>query len=185
MCSGAVVVVSAALNATQGNASVYNALPRKRDSHKDQPRPPSIVVVQRKTSPTWSSMEVRGIAATNSPPLGSKWARLFGDPSSSELFLSVLLGVSLPRFFGVLPGMNGMPRSGMCMMGRFFVLPTVMMLRRFAVMAGGMSMVFRGLPMVLSCFLGHAISSLFWKNFRDSLRWVRHRSLGAKIKHLD
>jgi hypothetical protein len=72
------------------------------------------------------------------------------------LFLSVFLGVSFPRFLRMLSGMNGMPSRRVSMMGGFFMLPAVVMLGRFAVMAGGIRMMFRGLPVVFSCVLGHA-----------------------------
>ena len=73
----------------------------------------------------------------------------------------MFLSVSLSRTFRVLSGMDGVSGRRVSMMGRFFMLATVMMLGRFTVMAGGMRMMFRCLPMVISCFLRHAISSLF------------------------
>jgi hypothetical protein len=72
---------------------------------------------------------------------------------STGLFPAVFLGVSFPCFLRMLSGMNSMPRRRVRMMGSFFVLPDVVMLGRFTVMAGRIRMMFRGLPMVLSCFL--------------------------------
>jgi hypothetical protein len=54
----------------------------------------------------------------------------------------VFLGVSFPRFFRVLSRMNGMARRRVSMMGRFFMLPTLVMLGRLTVMAGGIRMMF-------------------------------------------
>jgi hypothetical protein len=65
----------------------------------------------------------------------------------------MFLSVSLSRTFRVLSGMDGVSGRRVSMMGRFFMLATVMMLGRFTVMAGGMRMMFRCLPMVISCFL--------------------------------
>jgi hypothetical protein len=80
-------------------------------------------------------------------------ANLPGTEAVHGLFPAVFLGVSFPRFLRMLSGMNSMPRRRVRMMGSFFVLPAVVMLGRFTVMAGGVRMMFRGLPMVLSCFL--------------------------------
>ena len=54
----------------------------------------------------------------------------------------MFLGVSLPRLFRVLSRLNGMARCRVSMMGRLFVLPTVMMLGRFPVMAACMHVMF-------------------------------------------
>jgi hypothetical protein len=78
------------------------------------------------------------------------------------LFLSMFLSVSLPRILRMLSGMDGVSGCRVSMMGRFFMLPSVMMLGRFTVMVGGMRVMFRCLSMVISCFLRHAISSLCW-----------------------
>jgi hypothetical protein len=49
------------------------------------------------------------------------------------------------------------------MMGRFFVVPALMMLGGFAVVTRGMRMVLCRLLMVLGCFLGHSgVSSVWW-----------------------
>jgi hypothetical protein len=52
----------------------------------------------------------------------------------------VFLGVSLSRFFGVISGVDGVTACGVSMMCRFLVLPAVVMLSGFPVMAGGMGM---------------------------------------------
>jgi hypothetical protein len=85
-----------------------------------------------------------------------------------ELVFSVFLGVSLPRLFGVLSRLNGVARCRVSMMGRFFLLPTVMMLGRFTVMAACMRVMFGGLSMMLGCFLRHAII-LSIRAFSESL----------------
>ena len=67
----------------------------------------------------------------------------------------MFLGVGLPCLFRVVSGMNGMPTGCMSMMGRFLVLPALVMLGRFTVMSGGMCMMLRGLFVVIRCFLRH------------------------------
>ena len=74
----------------------------------------------------------------------------------------MFLSVSLSRTFRVISGMDSVSGRRVRMMGRFFMLATVMMLGRFTVMAGGMRVMFRCLSMVISCFLRHAISSPCW-----------------------
>ena len=68
----------------------------------------------------------------------------------------MFLSVSLPRILRMLSGMDGVSGCRVSMMGRFFMLPSVMMLGRFTVMVGGMRVMFRCLSMVISCFLRHA-----------------------------
>jgi hypothetical protein len=67
----------------------------------------------------------------------------------------MFLHVELGSFVGMMPGVKRVPPCRMCMMRRFFVRSTFMMLSCFAVVACGMRMVFRRLPIVLGCFLGH------------------------------
>ena len=69
----------------------------------------------------------------------------------------MFLHVKLGSFVRVMPGVKRVPPCGMCMMRRFFVRSTFMMLSGFAVVAGGMRMVFCRLFVVLSCFLGHCV----------------------------
>jgi hypothetical protein len=89
----------------------------------------------------------------------------------------VLLGVSLSRFLSVVSGVDGVSPGGVSMMCRFLVLPTVVMLSRFPVMAGGMGMMLRRLPMVLGCLLRHTmfllVTSLI---FPDGIPLVRSAS---------
>lgn len=73
----------------------------------------------------------------------------------------MFLSVGLPRTFRMLPGMDGVSARRVSMVGRFFMLPAGMMLGCFAVMVGGMGMMLRCLPMVLSCFVRHTTSSLY------------------------
>jgi hypothetical protein len=54
----------------------------------------------------------------------------------------MFLGVSLPGFFRVVSGMDSVAPRRMSMVRGFLVLSTIMMLRRFAVMPGGMRMMF-------------------------------------------
>ena len=70
--------------------------------------------------------------------------------------------VNLGSFVGVMPSVKRVSPCGVCMMGRFFVVPALMMLSCFAVVTRGMRMVFLRLLMVLGCFLGHGgVSSVF------------------------
>ena len=54
----------------------------------------------------------------------------------------MFLHVELGSFVGMMPGVKRVPPGGMCMMRRFFVRSTFMMLSCFAVVACGMRMVF-------------------------------------------
>ena len=65
----------------------------------------------------------------------------------------MFLRVSLSRFFGVISGMDGVAASGVSMMCRFFVMPTVVVLRRLPVVSGSVGMVLGSLPVMLGCFL--------------------------------
>ena len=60
--------------------------------------------------------------------------------------------MGLSGFFGVISSVKRVAPRGVCMMPRFFVPPTFMMFGCFTVMMRGMSMMFRGLLMVLGCF---------------------------------
>jgi hypothetical protein len=65
--------------------------------------------------------------------------------------------MKLPGFFRVVSGVQGMAAGCVSMMGRFFVLPALMMFGCFAMMASRMGMMFCGLLMVFGCFLGHEV----------------------------
>jgi hypothetical protein len=54
----------------------------------------------------------------------------------------MLLGVGLSCLLRVVPGVNSVSASSVSMMGCLLMLPTVMMLGRFTVMAGCMRVVF-------------------------------------------
>ena len=57
--------------------------------------------------------------------------------------------------------MKRVSSCGMCMMGRFFVVSSLMMLSCFAVVTRGMRMMLCRLLMVLGCFFGHIVFPLF------------------------
>jgi hypothetical protein len=63
--------------------------------------------------------------------------------------------VSLGRFSRVMRRVMKVPLRCVRVMGRGFVVPTVMMFRRLAVMTGGVIVVFRGFAVVFCSFLGH------------------------------
>ena len=63
--------------------------------------------------------------------------------------------MGLASFLGVFSRVNRMASSRVGMMCRFLVVPTVVMLGRFAVMVGGVSMMFCGMLMMFSCFFRH------------------------------
>ena len=67
----------------------------------------------------------------------------------------MLLHVDLASFLGVLSRVMRMASSRVGMMCGFLVVSTIVMLGRFAVMAGSVGMMFCGLPMVLGCFFRH------------------------------
>src|SRR6516225_5600271 len=75
--------------------------------------------------------------------------------ANGALFLAVLLHVGLASFLGVLSRVMRMASSRVGMMCGFLVVSTIVMLGRFAVMAGSVGMMFCGLPMVLGCFFRH------------------------------
>jgi hypothetical protein len=68
------------------------------------------------------------------------------------LFLAVFLRVGLDRLFGMAAGVNGMAGRGVGMVSGGFVVPGLMMLGGFAMVAGGMGEVFRGFLVVLCGF---------------------------------
>lgn len=76
---------------------------------------------------------------------------------SIGLFFSMLLSVGLSCLFRVLPGVNSVSARSVSMMGCLLMLPTVMMLGRFTVMAGSMRVVFCSFAVVVSCFLRHTL----------------------------
>jgi hypothetical protein len=70
----------------------------------------------------------------------------------------MFLCVSLGRFSRVMRCVMKMPLRRVRVMGRSFVVPTVMMFRRLAMMTGGVIVVFRGLAVVFRSFLRHISS---------------------------
>jgi hypothetical protein len=71
------------------------------------------------------------------------------------LFLAVLLHMGLASFLGVFSRVKRMASSRVGMMCSFLVVSAVVMLGRFAVMVGSVSMMFRGMPVMFSCFFRH------------------------------
>ena len=69
----------------------------------------------------------------------------------------MIFHVRLGSFVGVMPRMKCVSPCGVCMMGRFFVVSSLMMFRRFGVVARSVRMVFCRLLVVLGCFLGHGV----------------------------
>jgi hypothetical protein len=65
--------------------------------------------------------------------------------------------MSRTGFIGVISCMKRMATGCMSMMGRFLVVPTIVMLGCFAVMVSSMGMMFCGFPMVIGCFLRHKV----------------------------
>jgi hypothetical protein len=63
-------------------------------------------------------------------------------PVSLGLFFAMLFGVSHHRFFSVLPGVNHVAPSGMCMVCRLFMMSGIVVLGRFPVVASGMRQMF-------------------------------------------
>jgi hypothetical protein len=74
---------------------------------------------------------------------------------NGKLFLAVLLHMGLAGFLGVVSRVKRMASSRVGMMCGFLVVSAIMMLGRFSVMVGSVSMMFCGLPMVLGCFFRH------------------------------
>ena len=74
-----------------------------------------------------------------------------------ELFFAVLFGVCLHRMFRVISGVCGVAPRGMSMVRGLLMVSSIMMLRRFPMMARGVRMVFGSFLMVFGCFLGHAM----------------------------
>jgi len=70
----------------------------------------------------------------------------------------MFLCVSLGRFSRVMRCVMKMPLRRVRVMGRSFVVPTVMMFRRLAMMTGGVIVVFRSLAVVFRSFLRHIYS---------------------------
>ena len=65
-----------------------------------------------------------------------------GRPSTSELFLAVLLGMSRRCLFSVPSAVNHMGPRCMSMVCRLLVISGLVMLGRFPVVAGGMRQMF-------------------------------------------
>jgi hypothetical protein len=76
-----------------------------------------------------------------------------------QLFIAVLIHMSLTGFVGVISCMKRMATGCMSMMGRFLVVRTIVVLGCFAVMVSSVGVMFCGLPMVIGCFLRHNVSS--------------------------
>jgi hypothetical protein len=88
------------------------------------------------------------------------------------LLPAVFRHMKLPSLFGVMSGVKGMAAGYLSLMGRFFVLPALMMFGCFAVMAGSMGMMFCGLLMVSGCFLRHGIRSFIFGGPLGQTGWV-------------
>jgi hypothetical protein len=69
--------------------------------------------------------------------------------------VAMLFCVSLGRFSRVMRCVMKVPLRCVRVMGRGFVVPTVMMFRRLAMMTGGVIVVFRGFAVMFRSFLGH------------------------------
>ena len=65
------------------------------------------------------------------------------NPVSILLLLAVIFHVRLGCFVGMMPGVKRVAPCGVCMMCRFLMVSTLMMLSGFAVVARGMRMVLR------------------------------------------
>ena len=75
--------------------------------------------------------------------------------ANGALFLAVFLHVGLASVLGVVSRVKRMASSRVGMMCGLLVMSAIVMLGRFAVMAGSVGMMFCGLPMVLGCFFRH------------------------------
>lgn len=69
----------------------------------------------------------------------------------------MLFRVRLARMLTVFLSLRRMTVRGVSVVRRFFVIASIVMFRRFRMMLCGVGMVFGGLAMVLSCFLGHCV----------------------------
>jgi hypothetical protein len=78
--------------------------------------------------------------------------------SSRFRLVAMLLCVSLGRFSRVMRCVSKVSLGCVCVMGRGFVVPTVMMFRRLAMMTGGVIVMFRSLAVVFRSFLRHISS---------------------------
>jgi hypothetical protein len=74
-----------------------------------------------------------------------------------DLFFAVLFGVCFHRVFGVISGVCRMTPRRMSMVRGLLMVSSIMMLRRFPMMARGVRMVFGSFLMVFGCFFGHAM----------------------------
>jgi hypothetical protein len=81
-------------------------------------------------------------------------------PAPRALFLSVLLGVSLRRFFAVMHGVSCVSSSRVGVVCGLLMVSGVVVLGRFTVMMRSVRVVFRCLLVMFGSFLGHRISSM-------------------------
>lgn len=61
----------------------------------------------------------------------------------------------LAGFLRMISGVERVATGCVSMVGRFLVMPAIVMFGCFLVMVGSMFMMFCGLPMMLGCFLRH------------------------------
>jgi hypothetical protein len=71
------------------------------------------------------------------------------------LLLPVLFSMSLSRRLRLIPSLSSVASSRMGVVGSLFVLAAVVVLGSFAVMARGVAMMFRCLPMMFRRFFRH------------------------------
>jgi hypothetical protein len=86
-----------------------------------------------------------------------------------NLFLAVLLSVSLRCLFSMGSHMNRVAPRSVSVVGRLFVMSSLMMLCCFGMMTGNMRSMFRRLFVVLGCFFWHSFSPFVWPNPRGEL----------------
>ena len=77
--------------------------------------------------------------------------------SSRFRLVAMLFCVSLGRFSRVMRSVSKVPLRCVRVMGRGFVVPTVMMFRRLAMMTCGVIVVFRSFAVMFCSFLGHIV----------------------------
>jgi hypothetical protein len=65
----------------------------------------------------------------------------------------------LAGFLRVISGVERVATGCVSMMGRFLMMPAIVMFGCFVMMVGSMFMMFCGLPMILSCLLRHELRS--------------------------
>ena len=69
--------------------------------------------------------------------------------------MTVIFGMPLVGFLGVMVGMMGVALRGDGVMGRLFVMPLGMMFGRLMMMLGRLLVMLGRLLVMLRCFLGH------------------------------